>query len=180
MHLHPVAQAFRVCPCCGEASLDHTPENSLVCQSCGWNLFLNPAIGVGAILFNANREVLLIRRAKDPGKGMLAVPGGFVDVGESAEEALQREIREEIGLDVSVFRYLMSHPNTYHFRGVTYAVLDLFFTAELPSLATAQALHEVDSYSILPLSEIDPETMAFPSMRAAMRFFLATLPSNAV
>ena len=58
-----------------------------------------PIFGVGAIVFKGN-DVLLVRRGRPPGKGNWSLPGGAVELGESAKEALVREVREETGLEV--------------------------------------------------------------------------------
>ncbi len=59
----------------------------------------HPQIGIGAVIFNDNR-VLLVKRNKEPHKGEWAIPGGSVRFGETLQEAVQREIREETGLTV--------------------------------------------------------------------------------
>jgi len=56
-----------------------------------------PSVGVGAVLIHEGR-VLLIRRGKEPLRGRWVVPGGTVELGETLEEALVREIQEETGL----------------------------------------------------------------------------------
>ena len=59
-----------------------------------------PAVGVGAVVI-LDERVVLIRRGKEPLRGRWVVPGGTVELGETLEEALIREIREETGLDVA-------------------------------------------------------------------------------
>lgn len=61
------------------------------------NGYVSPALTVDAVLLKG-REVLLIRRGRDPFKGAWALPGGFVDAGETVEEACRRELVEETGL----------------------------------------------------------------------------------
>ena len=60
-----------------------------------------PIVGVGAIVLDGDR-VLLVKRAHEPLKGEWSVPGGAVEVGETLEEAIRREVREETGLDIEV------------------------------------------------------------------------------
>jgi 8-oxo-dGTP diphosphatase len=59
-----------------------------------------PALTVDCVVFDPRGRVLLIRRGNEPFKGCYALPGGFVDVGETVEEACRRELREETGLSV--------------------------------------------------------------------------------
>lgn len=61
------------------------------------NGYVAPALTADAVLLKG-REVLLIRRGREPFKGMWALPGGFVDVGERVEDAVRRELMEETGL----------------------------------------------------------------------------------
>jgi mutator protein MutT len=61
-----------------------------------------PILGVAAVIWNDRRQLLLIRRTKNPRKGQWSLPGGKVEFGESLEQALRREIREETGLEIDV------------------------------------------------------------------------------
>lgn len=60
-----------------------------------------PRVAVGAVLFD-NDRVLLVKRSNDPAKGMWAVPGGKIQPGETMQQALVREIKEETGLVIEV------------------------------------------------------------------------------
>ena len=85
-------------------------------------------------VFNSNdknNNVLFEIRAKEPRKGFAALPGGFIDADETAEDAAKRECCEEIGADVQNIKYVCSFPNTYEYRGIVYKTCDMFFTAEL-------------------------------------------------
>lgn len=59
----------------------------------------HPLVGVGGVVIHRNR-VLLIRRAREPLKGEWSIPGGLVELGEDLAGAVQRELKEETGLDV--------------------------------------------------------------------------------
>lgn len=58
-----------------------------------------PSLTVDCVVFNGN-SVLLIRRGFEPFKGCYALPGGFVDIAESLEEACIRELKEETGIEL--------------------------------------------------------------------------------
>jgi len=60
-----------------------------------------PVVGVGAVVLDGDR-VLLIRRGHEPLKGQWSIPGGGVEIGETLESAITREVREETGLDIEV------------------------------------------------------------------------------
>jgi mutator protein MutT len=139
------------------------------CAACGFTLFFNAAGAVAAIIRRADGRALFVRRAKDPAKGKLGMPGGFIDPGETAEEALAREVREEVGLEIRDARYLSSHANRYDYAGVRYHTVDLFFVAMVDDPDRATPLDAVEA-----LVWMDPLTMpldeiAFESMREALR-----------
>jgi ADP-ribose pyrophosphatase YjhB (NUDIX family) len=121
---------------------------------------------------NAAGAVLMLRRAKDPARGRLAIPGGFIDIGETAENALRRETREEVGLELGEPSYLCSQINSYAYEGVTYPVLDFFFTASALAPEAAQPLDGVESFEWTMPDRVNPDEIAFPSIRRALSEFI--------
>jgi 8-oxo-dGTP diphosphatase len=86
------------CPSCG-GSLVHEQRDGRprpVCPSCGFIVYLNPVPSVAAILSREGR-VLLVKRNIDPGRGYWCLPGGFIEAGESPQDAVVREVEEETG-----------------------------------------------------------------------------------
>jgi ADP-ribose pyrophosphatase YjhB (NUDIX family) len=162
---------FRHCPRCGRAGTTATGAPAFACPACGFLYYFNPALAVGAFLRGPDHRLLLLRRARDPARGRLAVPGGFVDFGESAEAALRREIREEVNLDVDELEFLCSAPNLYLYRDVTYPVVDLFFVTRARDIARLAALDDVASLAWHAAAEIDAEEFAFPSLRVAFEAY---------
>jgi len=60
-----------------------------------------PQLAVSAVIFREGK-VLLVRRARSPGKGFYSLPGGRVEFGESLHQALEREVDEETGLKIDI------------------------------------------------------------------------------
>jgi len=142
-------------------------------------LYFNPAVAVAVFIQRADGRILLIRRAKDPGAGLLAPPGGFIDIGERAEDAVHREVLEEVGLRVTRLQFLSSHPNEYLFGGVTYPVLDLFFTATAMETEASCDPEEVRAVEWHPANRLRSDALAFPSMRAAWSDWIRANPAFA-
>jgi 8-oxo-dGTP diphosphatase len=72
-----------------------------VCPSCNWIYFADPKVAAAALI-ERNGQVLLVRRAMDPQRGLWTLPAGFVDAGEDPARAVERECLEETGLHVIV------------------------------------------------------------------------------
>jgi ADP-ribose pyrophosphatase YjhB (NUDIX family) len=163
------AELFRFCPRCGAARpADDRGKSPLECPVCKLVFYFNPCVAAAAFVFDSHGRILLIRRAREPSAGMLGVPGGFIDFGESAEEGLRREVREEVGIEIDRMRFLVSFPNIYHYREVTYPVVDLYFTAHAGDPEAVRPLDAVESVEWRFPREVREDEMAFASMRAAI------------
>jgi ADP-ribose pyrophosphatase YjhB (NUDIX family) len=162
---------FRCCPKCGQP-VRRAAANAIQCPACGFSYYFNPVVAVGVLITNAEGRMLWIRRAKEPGKGKLGLPGGFVDVGETAEEALRRETREEVNLELGPLEFLCTCANRYAYEGVTYPVLDIFYAASPRAVESASALDDVDSLCWLKPGEVPLDEIAFPSVAVALNCWL--------
>lgn len=140
------------------------------CGACGFLYYFNTAAAAAAFIEDAAGRLLLVRRDREPGKGRLAPPGGFIDAGETVAEALRREVREEVGLELGEAVFLVSYPNHYRYRGIDYPTLDLFFHARVADFGAARALDEAEGLVVAPLAEVAADQMAFPSMAKALSF----------
>lgn len=161
---------LQFCGRCGASGLRFDGEKAFTCTACGWLFYRNPAAACVAVLRRGS-GVLFVRRAREPGIGLLDLPGGFVDAHESAEDALRRELREELEIDLapSDLRYLGTQPNLYPFAGIVYHTVDLFFEARLP-----EAPLRVDESEIRAIEILEPDTIplgeiALPSIREGVR-----------
>lgn len=167
---------FNFCPACGGKRIQNVKMRKWLCADCGFDLYNNVASAVGLIVCDAEGRVLLERRGKEPRKGFLAFPGGFVDPDETAEEAAYRECSEETGVRPNSVKYLCSFPNTYEYRNIVYKTCDLFFTAELPAGATLSAQEgEVTAFEwcfVRNEQELAELPLAFESARKTLAVWL--------
>lgn len=124
---------FNMCPSCGSRKIQWRDGKKWLCPDCGFDLYNNVAAAVGIVLYDDFGNLLFEVRAKEPRKGFLCLPGGFVDPDESAEEAVIRECREEMGADISGAEFLCTFPNTYVYKNIEYKTCDIFFKAKLSS-----------------------------------------------
>jgi ADP-ribose pyrophosphatase YjhB (NUDIX family) len=129
------------------------------------------AVSSSVLIVAGDGAVLFIRRARDPGRDKLALPGGFIDRGETAEAAAMREVREEAGVKLDSVTFLASFPNLYTYRGVEYPVVDLFFVAEVEA-RVASPLDDVTEVVWASPSSLSEPDLAFPSHPRALQAFL--------
>ena len=76
-----------------------------VCPNCGYTLYFEPKVAVVSFVVQAG-DLLLVKRANDPGKGKWALPAGFVEADENPRAAAERETVEETGIAIEAVRLL--------------------------------------------------------------------------
>lgn len=172
MACQTVENAFQYCPRCATPN----PNVGAVpfrCGACGMACFFGPVAAVGALITDAEGSLLLVRRARNPGKGQWGLPGGFVDREETIEEALAREVFEETNLSVTDCELMITRPNEYVYTEVCSPVIDLFYRCKVKDRFELKlAPDELDHHQwVWPRAE-HLENMAFPSNRFAIEYWM--------
>lgn len=136
-------------------------RSRLVCQQCGYIHYLNPKV-VAATLPIVDGRVVLIRRANEPAYGAWSYPAGYMEMGETVEEAARRETREETCLEVKLTTLL----NVYS-RGPA-GVVVVAYLAESVGGEMAPGNECMDIRLFAP-DEIPWDKLAFPTVVWALR-----------
>ncbi|MBA2346371.1 MAG: NUDIX hydrolase [Rubrobacter sp.] len=159
---------YKFCPRCAShferrIIKDGEPER-LVCGNCGFVLYLGPKLVAGAI-FEVDGEIVLIQRAIEPGYGMWTFPGGFVERGETAEAAAERETLEETGVEVEVTSLI----GLYSYEGQIPAIAAFAARAFGGKLEPLDETMDVRGF---PRDALPWDKLAFPSTEQALKDFL--------
>ena len=162
--LNPALEDARHCPRCGATPRIDFPR-SLQCAACGYVAFFNPKPVAAAIPREADGRIWLLRRGFDPAAGRWTFPGGFVDLGESVEQAARRECMEEMGTDVTIGSLV----GVYSAPDDRIIVVAYEATARDEPTTTEEAL-EVRAF---PPDEIPWRHLAFRSDELALRDLLS-------
>lgn len=155
---------FRFCPRCGhELSLEalHIPdEKQLVCHGCHFILYLDPKLVVTGVVAHGG-DVLLLRRAENPGVGLWGLPGGHVQRGEDPRVALCNEVRQEAGVEIEVDRL------TEIYTLKDFGVVQLAFQCEAKNRFISK---NIESYEARFFSEneVPWNELAFETTRLAL------------
>ena len=183
---------FQYCPKCASKNIQFEQGKVFRCPDCGFVYYHNTAAATGCIIVvpgaaAADSRLLFLVRGKNPMKGKLDLPGGFVDPGEGALEGLYRELNEEIGWVPPVpenaalekiFTLFASFPNIYPYKNILYNTCDMFFTLHAPGLRE-QDLYleksEISGVRFLKAGEINYDELAFDSTRKAVRMFVGSV-----
>lgn len=165
--------AFHFCPQCGSPSfISKNKGRSYNCQSCHFQYYINNSAAVACLIFNSNGELLITRRAFEPNKGMLDLPGGFVDPMETAEEAVLREIKEELNLVITDMHYLVSFPNLYPYSNIVVPTVDLAFVCTTEHFYDMKPGDDVASIEFIFPEKIDSNALSSNSMQQIIQFYL--------
>jgi ADP-ribose pyrophosphatase YjhB (NUDIX family) len=185
------------CSCCGTRFQNAAWPR--VCAACGETTWRNPTPVAVALLpvvlpadgpgsggsdpdgnggsdpdGNGGRGVVVVRRSIDPGRGELGLPGGFMEVGESWQEAAVRELREETGITAAAadVRLFEVHSGTDGGVLLVFGLLPERPAAELPPVI---ATDETSEWLVLTR----PQRLVFPTHTAALASFFAQVPGGA-
>jgi ADP-ribose pyrophosphatase YjhB (NUDIX family) len=167
--------AYRFCPVCGgplEArALKASEPTRLVCIRCGFVFYLDPKVAVGTIITDERDQIVLVRRAIEPGYGKWVFPGGYVDRGEEVRIAAVREAREETGLEIRIDDLV----NVYSYPGR--APVIIVYSATLIGGCLACDDEGLEAGFFTP-ADLPWDALAFRSTHEALQEFLATRRSR--
>lgn len=161
---HPL-KVLKYCPKCGSPEFQKSDEKSLKCRNCGFHLFVNSSAAVASLVTNPGGKLMLVKRGIEPHYGKLDLPGGFVDPGETAEQAVIRELKEELGLKVKKLEYMESATNEYIYSGYSVFTLDLAFRVTPESVENLKPMDDILDYKFYAPDEIDFDEVPAPSIQ---------------
>ena len=161
---------YRFCPRCG-GGLDKRMVKSnepkrLVCQACSFIFYQDPKVVAGTI-FTLDGKIVLLKRGVEPAIGKWVFPGGYVDRGESVQEAAIRETKEESQLDVKLGPLL----NVYSYPRSPNVIV--VYTAEIISGELGAGDESLEAKTFAP-KEIPWSDLAFDSTKDALKDYIRT------
>lgn len=157
------------CRRCG-SELARKNAHVYVCEN-EHTIFANASPCVGILLFDGEDNILLSVRGIEPHKGMLDTIGGFVDGDESIEDAVARELHEELRLDPTMYStpvWYSSSSDLYPYAGEDILVLSSFFYTSLKPDAKPVASDDVAEIYCAKLHDIDLNRMHSHDSRHAI------------
>jgi ADP-ribose pyrophosphatase YjhB (NUDIX family) len=136
-----------------------------VCAACGFVQFLNPAVGVAAVVRDADGRVLLARKRS----GLWHFPSGYVEWDEHVRDAVIREMREEMSLDVEVGEIVAVHSNFHNRASQT---VGIWFAARIVGGELRLDERELSAAEYFALDDAPPlgyptDTLVLDQLRAS-------------
>ena len=167
---------FKYCPNC---KTNVKVSNRLIdCTDCGFHFYFNPSPTNGLILENEKGEVLLVKRKYPPKKGYWDIPGGFVDFEETIEESLEREIKEELGIEISHLKYFASTSDRYLFRDINYHTLCFVFLAKAITNQDLSPSDDITEIKFFHKDNIPIDKLAFVSLKEVFIKYLSSFKQS--
>jgi NADH pyrophosphatase NudC (nudix superfamily) len=161
---HPL-NVVKFCPKCGSPEFKRSGTRSMKCDVCGFHIYFNASAAVAALVTNDEGKLMLVTRGVEPDYGKLDLPGGFVDPHETAEDAIKRELFEELGMKIKSLKYRSSAPNEYIFSDFSVFTLDLAFQAVPESITNLKPMDDILEYRFYAEDEFDYDDIPAPSIK---------------
>jgi ADP-ribose pyrophosphatase YjhB (NUDIX family)/chorismate mutase len=158
---------FKFCPICSSKNLKQENKDLIKCQNCQFEWYQNPKPAANCICIDKDFRMLLTKRAFEPKKNYWGLPGGFVNTGETLEEATVREIKEELGIEIETERlkYFFSDKDKYLYQEVNYDTVGVVFELKLDDAEISKIKPNDDVLEIqfFTIDKIPWEKLAFTS-----------------
>ena len=126
---------YNHCPQCGSNQLKIENQTLIVCQNCNYQIYNNPKPTATCVIICENK-IMLGKRAHQPHKDEWSFGGGFLDYGESPTEACIREVKEELGIDITNPIMIGDVSHDYEYQGAISKIASTLFLIRIdPQLA---------------------------------------------
>lgn len=165
---------FKFCPNC-KNKLKRLEKRLVNCSKCGFHFYFNPVPTCALILQNKKGEILMVKRKYPPKKGFWDLPGGFIDFKETAEEAIIRETKEELGLKIKKISYFGSYIGFYPYKGINYQPLCFFYTTKLKTnqLKKIKVADDACDFKFFARNEIPWSKISFIDIKTALKDYIS-------
>jgi mutator protein MutT len=164
------SKVWKHCPYCGSQNISWKNGTcKMYCKTCSKTLFINAASAVIALIRNEEGKFLFTRRKNEPAAGKLDFPGGFVNIEECSEDAVIREVKEELDLDLTSVKYYTSTPNRYLYGGIVYFTLDLVYTCKCKDWSGISANDDISDFVFMDIYDVKTEDLGLESVKKLVR-----------
>ena len=163
---------FIYCPSCRNNLVQIKKGRELSCEKCGFYYYRNAVPTVAVILVNKRKEILLVKRKYQPQKNYWDLPGGFIEDDENFENALVREVREELNIVLDNFDYIGSATDFYPYKGIIYKTIVAVYSALTEDkIITGD---DVADYCFFKKNKFPYQRFAFPGLAKVIEKYLSS------
>ena len=174
-------ELFSYCPRCGKKYSEQDWDSAdalFACTGCGYCFYQTsvPSATVVIPAKNSPGKILLLKRATDPNRGKLALPGRFLRYDEDPAEAARREAKEETLLDVTIERLLCATLVNYEYQSTLISIFELAYLARPVGAALRVDTPEASCLAFYDARELLKKTgcLAFPEQRRVLETYEAS------
>ncbi len=163
-------EAYKFCPLCGN-NLNKQKE-SLQCEYCGFNYYINPFPCNGVIIQNEKKEILLVKRKFEPKKDYWDLPGGFIQMEENLEQSVKREVYEELSVKIEIIEIIGVYADTYLYQGITNPTIGIIVTAKIIN-GTLSPADDVADFKYFNRDQVGQQKLAFSAVKRGIEDYLS-------